>query len=140
MRWSMALRQLITGFQTRSPTANTGGIASTYTMNRASYLVMRDGVKIALDLYLPKHPPAGSKLPAVMCGTRYFRALRMRWPFHHLLRSTDEIIRRFLANGYAYIAIDARGSGASCGYRPCPWSPDEVQDFALASHLSRRQL
>jgi len=95
---------------------------------RAFYLTMRDGIKIAVDVSLPKHLPDGVKLPAVMRGTRYFRAYNIRWPFYHFLRNLDEITRRLLANGYAVMEVDARGSGASYGYRPCPWSYDEVQD------------
>ena len=36
---------------------------------------------------------------------------------------------RTFAEASEEFAEDARGSGASFGYRPCPWSPDEVADY-----------
>ena len=38
------------------------------------YLPMRDGVKIAIDVVLPKGIPAGEKIPTVMNMTRYWRS------------------------------------------------------------------
>jgi putative CocE/NonD family hydrolase len=42
---------------------------------------MRDGVKIAIDLYLPEGLPEGEKIPAILWQTRYWRAWKLRWPF-----------------------------------------------------------
>ena len=41
---------------------------------RSFYLTMRDGVKIAVQLVLPKDLPADQKIPAVLVMTRYWRA------------------------------------------------------------------
>src|SRR5215470_6519220 len=38
------------------------------------YLTMRDGVKIAIDVVLPKALAAGEKVPAIMNMTRYWRS------------------------------------------------------------------
>src|SRR5215211_5198120 len=40
---------------------------------RSFYLTMRDGVKIAVTLVLPKDLPADQKIPAIMTMTRYWR-------------------------------------------------------------------
>jgi putative CocE/NonD family hydrolase len=40
----------------------------------------------------------------------------------------DEFANFFTSHGYAVIYMDARGSGASFGTRPHPWSPDEIMD------------
>src|SRR6185503_11543808 len=40
---------------------------------RSFYLAMRDGVKIAVQLVLPKDLPADQKIPAIMHMTRYWR-------------------------------------------------------------------
>src|SRR3989442_12335941 len=41
---------------------------------RSLYLPMRDGVRIAIDVVLPKELPAGEKIPAIMNMTRYWRS------------------------------------------------------------------
>ena|SRR5215469_2784802 len=43
------------------------------------------------------------------------------WPFQRKL---------FLAQGYAWLDVDVRGTGASFGHRAYPWSPDEIRDGA----------
>ncbi len=92
---------------------------------------MRDGVKLALDLHLPKNLPEGEKIPTILYQTRYIRSLEYRWPFSVLVGDSREInksIRFFVAHGYAWVSVDARGSAASFGSRPLELSPDEVRD------------
>lgn len=99
------------------------------------YLMMRDGIRIAVDVHLPKRL-GNAKLPTVVRSTCYSRALEFRFPFNLLLHGgpLDGLYRKtrhfILGRGYAWIDVDARGSGASFGWRPCPWSPDEVADGA----------
>ena len=97
------------------------------------YVEMRDGIKIAVDIYLPKGLEAKTKLPAILHQTRYFR--RQKYNFiSKILRFNKNIKRkvidRFVKNGYAYINVDVRGSGASLGSRKMEWSPDEIKDGA----------
>jgi len=92
---------------------------------------MRDGVRIAVDVHLPKGGAEG--LPVILRQTRYFRGVAFRPPFtwlpvEWLLDHAADTRNRFLAAGYAWVDVCARGSGASFGRRPCPWSPDEVAD------------
>jgi len=97
------------------------------------YLNMRDGVKIAIDVYLPGNLPGGERLPTIIHQTRYFRRTDYRWPFGWLMQRRNlgfQGLRRMVANGYAYVKVDARGSGASFGSRWMEWTPDEVQDGA----------
>ena len=102
------------------------------------YLTMRDGVRIAMNLYLPTGLTSGARLPTIMHQTRYYRSMELRWPlrmlyggkpFHHI-PLTKRCRRRFVANGYAWVDVDVRGSGASYGGRVCEWSPDEIRDGA----------
>lgn len=93
------------------------------------YLTMRDGVKIAIDLYLPRHLES-RKHPAILQQTRYFRGITYRWPFSIWMQGKPPLTRRLVENGYAYVTVDARGSGASFGWRPQEWSADEVTDGA----------
>ncbi len=99
---------------------------------------MRDGVKLALDLYLPEKLAQGEKIPAILHQTRYFRSMELRWPWRTLLGGAPfdhtglyaKRRKRFVKQGYAWVDVDVRGSGASYGHRICPWSPDEIRDGA----------
>jgi uncharacterized protein len=95
------------------------------------YLPMRDGVEIAADVYLPRDLAPGARLPAVLRQTRYYRRMAFRAPFDRLIPDPYlGMIRRFVAAGYAWVAIDVRGTGASFGTRQLEWSPDEIRDAA----------
>jgi putative CocE/NonD family hydrolase len=91
------------------------------------YVTMRDGVKIAIDVVLPKGLPPEAEIPAIIQQTRYWRAIGFRWPLRWT-RRTNNFQRFFTSYGYAIVLIDARGSGASFSTRPHPWSRDEIQD------------
>jgi putative CocE/NonD family hydrolase len=82
------------------------------------YLTMRDGVKIAIDVVLPKDIPAGEKIPAIMNMTRYWRS-----------RQGDKPGMWFPSHGYAHVTVDARGTGASFGVWRAPFSQDEIKDY-----------
>ncbi len=87
-------------------------------VQRSFYLTMRDGVKIAVSLMLPKDLPADQKLPAIMTMTRYWRGREGGQP------------NTFIAShGYATVFVDARGTGASFGVWKAPFSQDEVKDY-----------
>ncbi len=86
---------------------------------------MRDGVRIAIDVWLP-HEISGGGLPTAIRGTRYWR------------RALDDGLRdlahqkeaeRFIAAGMALVTVDARGTGASFGSWAGAWSLDEVEDL-----------
>jgi putative CocE/NonD family hydrolase len=98
------------------------------------YLTMRDGVRIAVDICLPRGLRA-EKVPTILRQTRYFRRFQVRAPFGAVLgdRELDPMNAPmrdlFTSRGYAWIDVDVRGSGASFGDRPCPWYlPGEVMD------------
>jgi len=94
------------------------------------YLTMRDGVKIAVDLYLPRNQPADQKLPTLVEQTRYMRAYDIAPQYARFAPGIDSDIKYFVEHGYAYVLLDVRGSGASFGSRAQEWSPDEVRDGA----------
>ena len=60
----------------KDPQRYKGYVPPKYTEfeQRSIYLTMRDGVKIAVDVVLPKPLPANEKLPAIMSMTRYWRS------------------------------------------------------------------
>lgn len=95
----------------------------------SEYLTMRDGVRIAVDLYLPEDLPPGTRVPAMVMQTRYVRGMDYRWPFSRFLQGRFQpMIEYFVTRGYAWVYVDARGSGASFGTRPYPFAPDEILD------------
>lgn len=95
----------------------------------SQYLTMRDGVKIAIDLYLPADLRPDEKIPAILNQTRYWRSIDLHWPFEKLLGTPKEI-EQLVALGYALVRVDDRGSGASFGVQPYPFSENETRDGA----------
>lgn len=94
----------------------------------SSYLTMRDGVRIAVDVYLPKGLAEGVKAPAILRATRYWRRWDLRAPFSWFMGG-HPLTEMFTRRGYAVVHVDARGSGASFGSRPYPWSEAEIKDY-----------
>ncbi|MBV9210040.1 MAG: CocE/NonD family hydrolase [Acidobacteria bacterium] len=84
------------------------------------YVTMRDGVKIAIDVVLPKDTAAGAKLPTIINFTRYHRSDEGN--------GIGGYEKFFTSYGYACVRVDARGTGASFGTWPIPWSRDEIAD------------
>ena len=106
----------------------------------SAYVAVRDGVRLAVDIYLPAqadiHPPAGggtaTRFPAVLIFTPYCRRFALApgapadaEPAPSLAQYRDF----FPARGYAVIAIDTRGTGASFGARTGMRSPEERLDY-----------
>jgi len=89
---------------------------------RSVYVPMPDGVKLAVDVFLPKDLPARTRLPTVFVSTRYWRAPEGKQP------GAEE--RYWLSQGYAFVYADVRGTGASFGQWYFPWSPQEAKDIA----------
>jgi len=88
---------------------------------------MRDGIKIAVDVVLPKNLPSDAKIPTLILQTRYWRANEFRIPFRWL-QKPDKFLLFFTSYGYAIVLVDVRGTGASYGTWPYPWSRDEIMD------------
>jgi putative CocE/NonD family hydrolase len=99
------------------------------------YVAMRDGVRLAVDLYLPTKPdgaPIAGRRPAIVIFTPYFRrfalvpdAPAMSEPSISAGRYRDFFVPR----GYALVVVDVRGTGASFGVREAFRSPKERDDY-----------
>lgn len=87
------------------------------------YVTARDGVRIAVDLWLPSDLPGGARIGAVVRATRYHRDRDSSGR-----RCLDEA-RRWAGWGYALVLVDARGSGASFGSRSAELSEAEIRDY-----------
>jgi uncharacterized protein len=105
--------------------AGAGATGSAKPTNTSRYLTMRDGVRIAVDLWLSN--ARSGRIPALIQATRYWRA----WGFTDPKRpdinlQTAEVMTRA---GYALVLVDVRGSGASFGTWRSPWSRAEIADL-----------
>jgi hypothetical protein len=101
------------------------------------YLTMRDGARIAVDVCLPRGLAPGARVPTILRQTRYFRRHKVHPALRPVLTEVTldpmnaPMRASFTARGYAWVDVDARGSGASFGERPCPWWLEgEVADGA----------
>ncbi|MEM1000441.1 MAG: CocE/NonD family hydrolase [Bacteroidota bacterium] len=96
------------------------------------YIKMRDGVRLAVDILLPAPASAGTRFPVLLHQTRYWRLPELRRPFRWfsqgLLGHEAGYVKELVLSGYVFVNVDCRGSGASFGQRPYPWSPDEIRD------------
>jgi uncharacterized protein len=93
------------------------------------YLTMRDGIKIAIDLTLPEGIPSAEKIPALLSQTRYWRSSELRPPFNWFIKlPVNPQNAYFLSRGYALVAVDVRGTGASFGSWPHPWEAASIED------------
>ena len=104
----------------KDPQRYPGFVEPKYTdlEQRSLYLTMRDGVKIAIDLVMPKPLAVGDKLPTIMHMTRYWRSQPGSKPAPF-----------FPSFGYAQVFVDARGTGASFGVWRAPFSQEEIKDY-----------
>lgn len=105
--------------------------------NTSIYLTMRDGVRIAIDIWLPSDLSTNDRIPTLIRATRYGRAyntsklyrLLAAAGFYRTDVNLSKDIRVFNDKGYAVVKIDARGSGASFGSRQIEWSSEEIKDY-----------
>lgn len=113
----------------------------------AVYVPMRDGVEIAVDVWLPPAHRRGDRWPALMKTTRYWRTSETGWLTRllvalHVVRVADMVDRQreyFNGRGYVVLKVDARGSGASGGRRIVEYSPDEIADLGEVAAWAARQ-
>jgi len=96
------------------------------------YITMSDSVKIAVDYYLPKGLSPQEKVPTVFYMTRYWRGVDLTLPpvaISKIPATNNFEVLDFVKYGYAVVAMDVRGTGASQGSK-CLSMPDtrEIQD------------
>lgn len=105
------------------------------------YLVMRDSVKIAIDVYVPKVKKGHhGKFPTVLHQWRYWRDFELKWPYKWLSKAPNGPLGKFfktiISNGYVLVSVDSRGSGASEGWRAHPWTEAERADMTeIIDHI-----
>lgn len=99
-------------------------------MRRTSaYVAMRDGVRLAIDVWLPVGLAPGARLPTILEQTRYYRSFTLSADPDGACRTARQsTVEFFVTRGYAYVVVDVRGSGASFGARDGEYSEAEIAD------------
>lgn len=95
---------------------------------RSEYVTMPDGVRLAVDYYLPRDLAAGKRLPVILQQTRYYRSLATRADPAGSCRQIAAFPAYFVRRGYAVVVVDVRGTGASYGSRSTEFGMQEVKD------------
>ena len=111
-----------------APGGGSAGASGDEPRLQALHVTVRDGVRIAIDLWLPESLEAGDRVPTLMRMTRYWRAQGIQGGGieNDSNFGTADALNRA---GYAYVIVDARGTGASFGTRPYVTTQDEVRDY-----------
>jgi len=104
-------------------------------------VILRDGVKIYLDLYRPAGPEGLSDLPAILAwgwyGKRPGDSPNKDWDVHGVPPEAVSKMTKFegpdpaywCRHGYAVLNVDSRGSGCSEGNLQA-WGPQDGKDGA----------
>jgi putative CocE/NonD family hydrolase len=108
------------------------GRPATYQIPRPKsvYLTMRDGCRIAADVYIPEGATGDGRWPTILIQTPYYRrfavdpAAKGVEPSPNIAKYRDAFVPR----GYAVVIVDVRGTGASFGTRDSFRSPRERDD------------
>ncbi len=110
--------------------------AATHTVPTAPvsrYLTMRDGVRLAADIYLPVGERPTEGFPAVLIFTPYYRRFRLAADAPAGVEPSPNSAayrQTFVPRGFALVVVDVRGTGASFGCRDSFRSPAERVDYA----------
>jgi hypothetical protein len=94
----------------------------------ACYVPMRDGVRLAVDVYLPEGAGRPARVPAIVVLTPYYRRFKVTAPGAEPAPNIAIYRDFFVPRGYALVTVDVRGCGASFGTRDCFRSPRERED------------
>jgi putative CocE/NonD family hydrolase len=93
--------------------------------NWSQYVTMPDGVRLAVDVWLPDNLGEQQNVPTILYSTRYWRSKE----FSPANTQPNSAIKQFLKAGYAFVNVDVRGTGASFGVRKAEFSVAETKDF-----------
>ncbi|HXD40030.1 MAG TPA: CocE/NonD family hydrolase, partial [Ramlibacter sp.] len=102
-------------------------------MPRSCYVTMRDGVRLAVDVYVPEDngsapPRRDRRFPAIVILTPYYRRFKLTGPGADPSPNAAKYRDFFVPRGYAMVVVDVRGCGASFGTRDSFRSPRERDD------------
>jgi putative CocE/NonD family hydrolase len=93
------------------------------------YLTMRDGTRLAVDLFRPTHngEPVAERLPVIWAHDRYHRA-GIKGGRLIPRPEQEPWLQTVLKHGYVLAVVDVRGGGASFGTCSGPLNTEETRD------------
>ncbi|HWI82209.1 CocE/NonD family hydrolase, partial [Ramlibacter sp.] len=107
------------------------------------YVTMRDGIRLAVDVYLPEAEgttaTAPQRFPTVVILTPYYRRFKVTGPGADPSPNAAKYRDFFVPRGYAVVVVDVRGCGASFGTRDSFRSPREREDHGEIAEWIVRQ-
>lgn len=115
-----------------------------FPQDAALYVTMSDGTRIAADVALPANLKPDEKIPALIVGTPYWRAVGLTFLGKAvaelgLLQFGTPDIPMLNRRGYAVLGVDTRGTGASFGHQSILLDQREIDDFGeIVDWITRR--
>lgn len=111
-----------------------------YNLSTATYKTLyfttSDHTRLAVDVWLPSSNP-NTAFPTMVNGARYWRSAKLHFPWNiftvfggkPLSFVEFDFINGYLAEGFAVVIFDVRGSGASTGKHMYPWHDRDQLDY-----------
>jgi len=96
------------------------------------FVPMRDGIRLAIDVHLPGSEQTTDSYPVILMFTPYYRRFALAANHSPNVEACPNIAifrDMFVPRGYAIVAVDIRGCGASFGSRDGFRSPRERDDY-----------
>ncbi|MDR5798076.1 CocE/NonD family hydrolase [Caballeronia sp. LZ008] len=94
----------------------------------SQYITMRDGCRLAADIYVPQGGRA-ERFPALLIFTPYYRRFDTNGDVAEDAPAAARYRDFFVVRGYVVVVVDVRGTGASFGTRDALRSPTERDDY-----------
>jgi uncharacterized protein len=111
--------------------------APVFPQLESRYVRMPDGVRLAVDVWLPPGTTAGARLPAVLETDRYWRARAYTGGIRHNPNYFEA--HPWNQRGFAYVFADLRGTGASFGTLTAELGQAMIRDVgSLADWIAAR--
>ncbi|MDR6494648.1 CocE/NonD family hydrolase [Paraburkholderia sp. 22099] len=95
----------------------------------SQYITMRDGCRLAADIYVPQGEHAAERFPALLIFTPYYRRFATHGDVAEAAPAAARYRDFFVPRGYVVVVVDVRGTGASFGTRDALRSPTERDDY-----------
>ncbi|CAE6714018.1 CocE/NonD family hydrolase [Paraburkholderia nemoris] len=105
----------------------------------STYITMRDGCRLAADVYVPQGVDPAKAFPALLIFTPYYRRFKTNGEVAEPAPAASRYRDFFVVRGYAVVVVDVRGTGASFGTRDALRSPTERDDYREVAEWAVRQ-
>jgi predicted acyl esterase len=105
----------------------------------STYITMRDGCRLAADIYVPQGADPAKTFPALLIFTPYYRRFKTNGEVAESAPAASQYRDFFVVRGYTVVVVDVRGTGASFGTRDALRSPTERDDYREVAEWAVKQ-